>query len=94
MFSLGQELEKGLAKQFWFNVPWVNSVTGWLELEEEEHGTSGNRPDIFLLPYCLGTFPCDLCGWDSVGFLTALQSQTSQTVDTVTEVSKSKCTSG
>ena len=33
MVSLGQELEKGLARQFWFNVSWVNAVTqagdGW-----------------------------------------------------------------
>lgn len=93
MVSLGQELEKGLARQFWFNVPWVNAVTGWLELEEQEHRTSGNGPDLFLLSYSLGTFPCGLCGWDGVGFLIALQSQNSQTVYTVTEGSKTKCAS-
>lgn len=86
MVSLGQELEKGLAGQFRFSIS--------RELEQQEHGTSGDQPDISLLSYCLGAFPHGLCGWDSPDFLTALWSQSSQTVYTVTEGSKSKRASG
>lgn len=83
--SRGQELEEGLPRHLWFSTSRADAVRWWLELEQWEHRTSGDWPDISLVPYCLRAFPRGFCGWNSLGFLPALRSQSSQTTYMVTE---------